>query len=397
MSRVKLRIVINGMGVAGPALAYWLDKAGHEVLLVELASHLRAAGYAIDFWGIGYDIAERMGLIGEIRALGYQVREVRYVDRKGQTRGGFSTSVFQRATKDRYTTVKRSDLSATIYRAIEGRVETIFGDSVAAIEETGSGVRVRFDHAAEREVDLVIGADGLHSRVRRLVFGPTSEFEVALGYHVAAFEATGYRPRDELVLISQNLPGRQIARFSMRDDTTLFLFVFRDEFITVDEQPKALLRRVFADAGWEWPLIAAELERADDLYFDTVSQIRMKRWTKGRVALIGDAGACVSLMAGEGTGLAMAEAYVLAGELNASDGDFAKAFARYEQTLMPFLLQKQEAAARFATSFAPKTALGITFRNWVTRLMAVPVVADLVLGRMIRDDFVLPDYGMSSS
>lgn len=387
-----MRIVINGIGVAGPALAYWLNKSGHEVLLVEEAPRLRTDGYIIDFWGIGYDIAERMGLIDDIRALGYQVREVRFVDRTGRKRGGFDVDVFDRMTNGRFTSVRRSDISATIYRALETQVETMFGDSIASIEDRGDRVRVCFDHAPAREVDLVIGADGLHSRVRRLVFGPDSDFETSLGYHVAAFEVDGYRPREELVYMSHDLPGRQISRFSLRDDKTMFLFIFRDKFITGHDGPESVLRRVFAGAGWEWPAIEAAMKRATEIYFDTVSQIRMNRWTKGRIALIGDAAACVSLMAGEGTGLAIAEAYVLAGELHACRGDFATAFARYEQQLMPFLRKKQQSASRFASSFAPKTSVGIVFRNLITQLMHVPFVADLAVGRAFRDDIALPHY-----
>jgi 2-polyprenyl-6-methoxyphenol hydroxylase-like FAD-dependent oxidoreductase len=387
-----VNIVINGLGVAGPALAYWLTKSGHDVLLVEQAPCRRVGGYVVDFWGIGYDIVEKMGLIAEIRRLGYQVREVRFVDRHGLKRGGFDVDVFGRMTNDRFTSLPRSDVSATIYRAIEGKVETIFGDSVAAIEEYNHGVHVAFDHAPPRDADLVIGADGLHSRVRQLAFGPESDFNVSLDYHVAAFEAEGYRPRDELIYLSHGLPGRQISRFSMRDDKTMFLFVFRDEYMRGDD-PKSILRNAFADAGWEWPRIEKELKSAKDIYFDSVSQIRMDRWTKGRIALVGDAAACVSLMAGEGTGLAIAEAYVLAGELHAcADDDCATAFARYERRLMPFVKKKQESAARFASSFAPKTSVGITFRNAVTKLMGVPLIAEFVVGRDLRDDITLPKY-----
>ncbi|HJT15822.1 MAG TPA: FAD-binding domain [Thermoanaerobaculia bacterium] len=385
-----MKIIINGIGVAGPALAFWLAKSGHEVLLVEQAPQLRSGGYIVDFWGIGYDIVEKMGLIDEVRALGYQIREVRFVDRNGRRKGGFDVGIFLKMTNGRFTSVRRSDISATIYRAIETEVETLFGDSVASIDDAGDRVCVGFDRAAPREADLVIGADGLHSRVRQLVFGE-SEFEVPLGYHVAAFEAAGYRARDELVYISENLPGRQISRFSMRDDKTLFLFIFRDEYLPRDVDVKTALRRVFGGAGWEWPLIDAEIDRATSIYFDTVSQIRMPRWTRGRVALVGDAGACVSLMAGEGTGLAIAEAYVLAGELQESGGDIAAAFARYEQRLMPFLQRKQASAAKFASSFAPRTNFGIAFRNAVTRLMRIRFVAEFV-GGDLRDDIVLPDY-----
>ena len=393
-----MRIAINGAGIAGPALAYWLQKSGHDVLLIEESPQLRSGGYVIDFWGIGYDIAEKMGLLPRIRELGYQVREVRFVDRHGRKNGGFSTDVFGRMTNGRFTSLPRSDLAAAIYRALDRKVETILGDSVASIEDDGNRVRVSFDHAARREVDLVIGADGLHSRVRQLVFGPETEFEVPLGYHVAAFEVEGYRPRDELVYVSHAVPGRQISRFSMRGDKTLVLFVFADEYLTSknpssEQERKSVLTDAFADVGWECPRILAAMENVSGIYFDRVSQIRMDCWTKGRTALIGDAAACVSLLAGEGTGLAIGEAYVLACELRRCGGDHTAAFARYQERMMPFLKRKQESAAKFASSFIPKTALGITYRNIVTRLLRLPFVADYFIGRDLRDDIEIPDYG----
>jgi 2-polyprenyl-6-methoxyphenol hydroxylase-like FAD-dependent oxidoreductase len=200
-----MRIVVNGSGIGGPTLAFWLLRSGHEVLLVEKSPQLRSGGYVIDFWGVGYDIAEKMGLLPRIRELGYQVREVRFVDRHGRKNGGFSSDVFSRMTKGRFTSLQRSDLATTIYRALNGKIETIFGDSVARIKDEGNCVQVSFDHAAPSEVDLVIGADGLHSRVRRLAFGPEAEFEVPLGYHVAAFTVEGYRPRDELIYVSHGV------------------------------------------------------------------------------------------------------------------------------------------------------------------------------------------------
>lgn len=392
-----MRIAINGAGIAGPTLAYWLRESNHEVLLVEEAPRLRSGGYLIDFWGIGYDIAEAMGLLPRVRELGYQVKEVRFLDRRGHRNGGFAVDVFRRVTNGRFTSLPRSDLAGTIYRALGGKVETIFGDSIAGLVE-GDRLQIRFDQAAPREVDLVIGADGLHSRIRRLAFGPQSQFEVSLGYHVAAFEIEGYRPRDELVYVSHSMPGRQVSRFSMRDDKTLFLFIFGDEYLAAetpssDERRKAVLTNAFADVGWECPRILAAMQDANGLYFDRVSQIRMDPWTKGRVALIGDAAACVSLLAGEGTGLGMAEAYVLGGELRACGDDHVAAFARYQKRMMPLLRRKQQSAAKFASAFAPKSAAGITVRNLVTRLMRIPWVADWFVGRDLRDDIAIPDYG----
>jgi 2-polyprenyl-6-methoxyphenol hydroxylase-like FAD-dependent oxidoreductase len=394
-----MRIVINGAGIAGPTLAWWLRKAGHEVLLVESAPQLRRGGYIIDFGLVGYDVAEKMGLIPRLRELGYQVKELRFVDRHGRKRGGTSTDSVRWLLHDRYTSLRRSDLAATIYGALDDGVETIFGDSVAGIEEQAHCVRVSFDHAPPREFDLVIGADGWHSRVRRLAFGPDAAgVEVSLGYHVAAFEVAGYRPRDELVYLGYGVPGRQIFRFSMRDDKTLFLFAFRDEYLppgspASDEERRAALAHVFAGVGWECPAILAALEGVRDMYFDRVSQIHLDRWTKGRTALIGDAAACISLFGGEGAGLAMAEAYVVAGELRNCGGDHTAAFTRYQERLTPFLRRKQRMAVRGASAIAPKTALGITFRNVVTRLCRIPFVVDFFIGRELRDDFKLPDYG----
>lgn len=394
-----MKIIINGAGIAGPTLAYWLQKSGHEVLLVEASSRLRSGGYAIDFWGVGYDIAEKMGLFPRIREQGYEVKEMRYVNRHGHRRGGFPVDIFDRMTHGRYIELRRSDLAATIYQALEERVETIFGDSVAGIEEEGHRVQVCFDHAAPREADLVVGADGLHSRVRRLVFGSESGFEVSLGYHVAAFEVEGYRPRDELVAVSHAVPGRQITRLSMPHDKTLFLFVFRDEYLpdgsaSGERESRSILKNVFADVGWETPRILAAMGMVSDVYFDRVSQIRMDRWTKGRTALVGDAAASVSLIAGEGTGLAMAEAYVLAGELHRCGGDYMAAFAGYQQRMMPFLKRKQASAEKFASSFAPKSAFGVAFRNQVTRLLRIAFIADFFIGRAVRDDIHFPDYGL---
>lgn len=397
LSLCAMRIAISGAGIAGPTLAYWLERTGHEVLLVEAAPTLRTGGYVIDFWGIGYDIAERMGLLPRVHELGYRVREVRFVDQTGRRSAGFSTEIVTRPMRGRFTSLRRSDLAATIYGALDGRVETIFGDSIVGIEDRGGCVGVTFDHSPARLVDLVVGADGLHSQVRRLAFGAETDVEVPLGYIVAAFEADGYQPRDDLVYVTYGVPGRQISRFAMRGDTTLFLCVFRDECLQVRwpstaGERKAALTQVFAGLGWECDRALAALEGAGDPYFDRMSQIRMDRWTRGRTALIGDAASAVSLLAGEGTGLAMAQAYVLAGELHDAHGDFGAAFARYERRLMAFLRGKQTAAARFASSFAPRTQGGIRLRNVVVGLLQIPFVAEVFLTRDLRDAIKLPDY-----
>jgi 2-polyprenyl-6-methoxyphenol hydroxylase-like FAD-dependent oxidoreductase len=224
---------------------------------------------------------------------------------------------------------------------------------------------------------------------------------VPLGFHVAAFEVDGYKHRDELVYVSRSLPGKQISRFTMRDNKTLFLFVFRNELMkqeapTTVEETKRVIEDVFGDAEWEWPEIKAAMKDVEDIYFDQVSQTRMASWTKGRTALIGDAAACISLLGGEGTGLAMAEAYVLAGELDNASGDHATAFARFEARLRPFLKQKQATAAKLASSFAPQTGIGIAIRDFIVNLLRIPIVANYFIGRDLRDDIQLPDYNFEN-
>jgi len=392
-----MRVAINGCGIAGPALAYWLVRSGHEPVLIERARQLRQGGYIVDFWGSGYDIAEQMGLIPQIRKQGYQVREVRFVDQAGRRKSGFSADVFRRMTHGRFASLRRSDLAAALYGAVENDVETIFGDSIAAIDDDGEDLRVTFEKTEARHFDLAIGADGLHSRVRHIAFGPEGESEVPLGLHVAAFEAQDYRRRDELTYVSFTKPGRQISRFAMRGDRTLFLFVFRDEHLQggrdcSDSDRKRIIRAVFGSDGWESSEILAELDRAQEIYYDRVSQIHLERWTKGRVALVGDAAAAVSLLAGEGAGLGIVEAYVLAGELARLDGDYVSAFSAYEQRLMPMLRQKQFSARRFASAFAPRSAIGIAVRNVVVSLLNIPPLAHVLVGRDLRDEVELPDY-----
>ncbi len=392
-----LSVLISGVGVAGPTLAYWLNHYGFTTTLAERAPVLRSGGYVIDFWGLGYDIAELMGLLPEIESVGYHIQELRIVDERGQRVAGFGTKVFRELTGGRYITLARSDLSRLIFDKAMDSNEIVFGDEVTGIYQDREGVSVRFASAKERRFDLVIGADGLHSKLRGLVFGAQGQFEYYLGYTVAAFEVLGYRPRDEGVYVIYSKHGRMVGRFALHGDRTLFLFVFVSDYHAAPDQcdvaaQKAIVREKFRDDGGECGAVLSELNRTDELYFDRVSQIQMEGWSKGRIALIGDAAFCVSLLAGQGSALAMLSAYVLAGELAKARGDYAQAFARYENLLRPFILKKQAAARLFTSSFAPKTRFGLFVRNQVIRVLRIPGLATLTIGRDISDTMKLPDY-----
>lgn len=390
-----MKICISGAGIAGPALAHWLLKRGHEPTLVEVAPQFRRGGYIIDFWGKGYELVERMGLLPRVQEAGYRVREVRIVDERGRKAGGFDARVIADALQGRFVSLPRGELANIIFDDVKGRVETLFDNSISALADRGDAVHVTFSHAAPRDFDLVVGADGLHSKVRALAFPPDASREAFLGYHVAAFEVSGYRPRDELAYVSFSRPGRQIARFAMRDDRSVFMLIFASpepiEAHTPQEQ-RAVLRKTFGGLGWECEAILAAMEHADSLYFDRVSQMHARRWSSGRVALIGDAAHCPSLLAGEGCALAIVDAYVLAGELARAQGGHEAAFRAYESRLRGFIEGKQQSARRFAGQFAPRTEFGLFVRRWATRAMRLPGVADLFLGRALRDRLELPDY-----
>src|SRR3974390_3501233 len=253
-SQFMAAVLISGVGIAGPTLAFWLKVGGFKPTLIEEAPALRTGGSVIDFWGLGYDIAERMGLISEINRIGYHVQEMRIVDDGGQRLAGFGTRVFSELTGGRYVTLQRSDLSRLLFGKIEGHCETRFGEEIVALNEQPDCVFVELRRGGERRFDLVVGADGLHSTVRRLAFGRQSQFEKQLGYRVAAFETAGYRPRDEDVYLLFGRPGRMIGRFTLRDDRTLFLFVFGADDSSLPatlQQQKAILREVYGRGGWE--------------------------------------------------------------------------------------------------------------------------------------------------
>lgn len=394
-----MNVIINGAGIAGTALAFWLGRLGHHVTLVEHAPALRTGGFVVNLWGIGYDALERMGLLPTLLAMQHTTDELRMVDRAGRTRGGYPSRVLLELARGRMATLARSDIAATLYGALDDRVDTRFGDSITAVEDDGTRVHVRFEHTPPQDADLVIGADGLHSRVRQHVFGPDAHFEYPMGCHVVSFEVPGYRPRDGSAYVAYTAPGRYVARFPMCDDRVLFFVLLRDEYLTAGTPRdaagrQAALTRALSGIGWESDAIVSAIAHTDDIYFDSISQIRMDRWVQGNVALIGDAAACPSLIAGEGAGFALAEAYVLAGELHRHGDDTATALARYQTRLHAVVARKQKLAERLAASFVPRTALGVRLRDYTTLLMRLPVFPRLLMGRYFHDEVVLPDYGI---
>jgi 2-polyprenyl-6-methoxyphenol hydroxylase-like FAD-dependent oxidoreductase len=294
----------------------------------------------------------------------------------------------------RLTTIARTDLAAALFQACDG-VPVHFGVSIVDLRQDPHGVVVTCSDGRSERFDLVVGADGLHSRVRELVFGPDERFEKALGCHVAAFRLTGYPHRDELTYVAHTVPQRQVARVALRNDETLILLIWRSQItdaVPSRDDQKAAIRQVFGQMRWEVPEILARMDTVDDVYFDGVSQIHLERWSQDRVALLGDAAACVSLLAGEGTGLAMVEAYVLAGELSRSGEDVVTALAAYEARLRAFVRDKQRSALWLRGFFAPRTPIALALRNAAVNLMSVPFVGARLASRSLIDRLELPEY-----
>lgn len=388
-------ILISGLGIAGSTLAYWLLRHGFTPIIVERAPAPRTGGYIVDFWGVGYDVAERMGLLPALHEDAYQFEEVRLVDTSGRRVAYLDPDAFRAASNGRFLSIPRGDLAHRIYQLVEPDVETIFGDSITALHEDPSGIDVTFEHAPPRRVDLVIGADGLHSNVRTLTFGSAHRFEQELGYYTAAFNANDYPHRDAGAFVCYTVLRRQIARCTLRDGSSAFFFFFAErEPLAIGPHDvaaqKAILRERFAGAGWECDEILGALECAEDLYFDTVAQVRMPYWSRDRVALVGDAAYCPSLLAGQGSAIAMAGAYVLAHMLAEEGGDHVVAFGEYQRRFKPFVDAKQRTATRLGWWFAPQSALSLRFRTVVTNLMRAPVLAERVAAWSFGDRFELP-------
>ena len=354
-------ILISGASIAGPALAFWLNKYGFKPTIIERAPAIRPGGYAVDFRGVGMEVLEKMDIIKEIK--------------KHETRAGKITIVNKNNKKlasmpDGFTSgeleILRGDLANVLYDATKNETEYIFDNSIAAMQQTATGVEVSFQKGEPRKFDLVIGADGLHSNVRSIAFGDEARFLHHLGIYLAIFTAPNFMGLKDMAGLYYGTLGKRAGVFSARKDTVAsasFYFAspaFNYNYRDINAQ-KEIIRERFKNEEWQIPQMLKYMDSAPDFYFDSVSQIRMDRWSDGRIALLGDAGYCASPMSGMGTSMAVVGAYILAGELMEADGDYAAAFARYENQMRPFVTAAQK-MAEGAEWFVPTTR----FKLWMS-------------------------------
>lgn len=387
------RVLISGAGIAGLTLATLLKQQGYEPLVVERNKALRSEGYMMDFFGSGWDVAERMGLSDELRAIRYPIDALQFVDASGEIYASVPITRVSHALGGKYVYLRRSDLERILHdRGSALGVDIRFGSVVTALRETGNAVRATFVDGTEADFALVFGADGVHSGVRRLVFGEGRQFERFLGGYVAAFHL-GHHKFDIGRAVKLYEETDRIAAFypldAKRMDAT---YVFRhDEVHVLPEERLSFVRKEFKGAGWIAENMLKAYRASEPIHFDSLTQIVMPHWHKGRVALLGDACGCLTLLAGQGSHMAMAGAYLIAGELQRHSGDYARAFAAYEAKLKPEVTKRQEDAAAFARYFIPSKRSRPWLRRLVIKLMFSPLVLPLVF-RWFGARSVLQDY-----
>ena len=388
-----MKVLISGASVAGPALAFWLGRAGHDVTVVERAPRLRDGGYAVDFRGEAHlQILKRMGLIEALRRRETGGTAMRFVDARDRTRlllpAEFAGGDLE---------VRRADLSRMLYDRTCPSVRYVFNDSVRALKQLADGVDVTFENAAAQSYDFVFGADGIHSNVRSLAF-PDENYEHALGYHIASWDAAGLASEtNEAVYF--NAPGRMIGIQppGRNGSPSGVLAVFASAPVDVGRRDRSrqkdVVRQVFAGLGWRTPELLATLERADDVYFNTISRAALPRWSRGRVALLGDAAGGVSI-GGMGTGSAIVAAYVLAGEMESDPENHIAAFHRYQQRVQPYAVVGARNGENSGRFLAPRTSWGLAFRN---RVLSVPFVKTWMINMVHRtgENIDLPIYAVT--
>ncbi|MBT2412766.1 FAD-dependent monooxygenase [Streptomyces sp. ISL-12] len=370
-------VLISGAGIAGCALAFWLNRHGYAVTVVEKAGAPRDGGYPIDVRGTALEVVRRMGLLPQLRDAHIDLRRMTFLDGDGGTVASVSPQDVVGSVAGRDIEVRRGDLTGALYGAVRDDVEFLFDDFIDTLDQSGHGVDVTFRGGGRRTFDMVFGADGLHSRTRELLFGSEERFHRYLGYCFAVFTM-----RNTLGLSREitmwNTPGRAAALYAVGDDDEVhaFLNFARPEppfgAIRAPQARQDLVSAVFADAGWEVPGMIAAMPDADDLFIDVVSQIRMPRWSRGRVALVGDAAYAPSFLTGQGTSLALVGAYMLAGSL-AAGRDAAAGFAAYEDTTRGFVTLNQDQVGAGEAALFPTTAQALERRNTMLRgLGALP-------------------------
>jgi len=365
-----MRVLISGGGIAGLTLAYFLHQHGLTPVVIERARNLRREGYALDFFGIGYEVAERMHLIAGLADQQIPFEVLAYVNTQGKLIAKLDMTLVQKITHGKYLGLMHGTLVEALYGALAEAVEVRFGRELLGVVQGRDAVEATFNDGRTESFDLLIGADGVHSNTRALGFGPEEQFSRYLGYTIA-----GYPLADRYSIgRAWNMylePGRMVAALcTPKADEILAFFLYRStspEHLP-REQRLPRLREVCAGMGWLTQRFLCDVHPAENVFMDAVIQIQIPAWHHGRVALLGDACDCPTLLSGHGASLAMAGAYLLAEELHEA-ATYQEAFGRYEQQLRPYVQAQQKQGRSFARFFLPGTSLGLFVQQTLAKVL----------------------------
>lgn len=372
-----MKILISGAGIAGLALAHCLHRKGHRSIVVEKAPHLRDHGYLLGLVGAGYDVAERTDLLPSLAAVRHTPERMVYLDPRGAEKFAIDGGAIRRLEGPRTLNLMRGDIERCLYAKVADAVDLRFATTIRSIEQDGARARVTLDDGSMEACDLVVGADGLHSRVRALLFGDEEPFIRFLGCRVAAYVLDRAVMPDLPANTTHTLtePNRSVSIVTTGDDRLVVFFIHRAERKQRFDTVEAELRTAFAGMDWRVPSLLDRVGDASEIYFDEVSQVEMPTWRAGRVALLGDAGYAVSLIAGQGASMAMTGAYILAEELDATPGDVPGALGRYETRMRARITPIQKAGRRNVGLFVPSSRFRIALRDLSVRLACSPLAA----------------------
>lgn len=366
-----MKILICGAGIAGLTLANQLAP-NHDVTVVEKAPGPRPQGYMIDFFGPGYDVAEKMDLLPSLKKAGYQVSEAAYLDETGRRRAGLPFDTFAKAVDAKLVSIMRPDLEAVLRSRLPASADLRFGTSVRDIDASPDNVAVTLSDGSTVVADLLVGADGIHSAVRSLTFD-SSDCLRYLGFHTAAYvfdDPSVHAQVDDRFCLTDTV-GKQFGFYALRDGRVAAFTVHRTPDPTLPADPQAAIRSVYADLGWVVPQALEACPGPADVYYDQVAQTVLPEWSRGRVALIGDACHAVSLLAGQGASLGMAGAFVLAAQLDRTHS-VREALTSYEELWRPVVEEKQQVARNGARWFLPASESHLRIRRAAMRLARVP-------------------------
>jgi 2-polyprenyl-6-methoxyphenol hydroxylase-like FAD-dependent oxidoreductase len=376
-----MKAIIIGAGIAGLSTAHALNRAGWEVDVHERATGPRTGGYLIDFFGPGYEAAETLGILPALAQRAHRIEAAHFLDADGRERAKLLYDVAAGAVKGKLFSLLRGDIEGVLLDTLPAGVRLHYGAELRAIDNGPDGVSAQLAEG-EARADLLVGADGIHSQVRRLVFGPEETFVHLLGYHTYAYffrDAAASRAVGDGMRIL-TVPNRFVGLYAMGEDRLACLFVHRAAATTPSADPRAVLRDTYGDLGWLVPATLAAAPEPHQIYHDVVAQTAMPQWHRQRVVLIGDAAYAVSLLAGQGASLAVAGGNALGQAL--AGGEVAAGLARFEDTLRPLVLEKQLAGRRTANWFVPPSRTHIAIRNLFFNLVSNPLLVGL-LGRYV--------------